>query len=324
MKDTPSVEIFAPSTDLKTERRHKITVYVPCFNVAWCIGRCLASILSQARRPDEVLVIDDGSTDATVQIAMRFGVTIVKHDKNRGLATARNTAVRLAKGDLVAALDADCIADPMWLHKLERVIASSPDVVGASGPLIETELRTVQDRWRDRHLPQHRGLDDFDNPPFLFGANTMYRKAALVKAGLYPVELKTHGEDLRISHAIYRRIPGCKLKYIGSATCFHLRRDTIKSLIRTYWKYQTTKSWTEAPGQSLRTTLTVSRKMCWHLTLCLGRDLKAGKLDGILIWALAMPYCVFLQLKQYRENRSIRVAVARETQRTDERGELAG
>ena len=66
----------------------KISVYVPCYNAERTIAPCIASLIAQRRKPDEILVVDDGSTDRSFDIAKRFpGIKIVQHTKNKDMTT---------------------------------------------------------------------------------------------------------------------------------------------------------------------------------------------------------------------------------------------
>src|SRR5215469_11933101 len=124
----------------------KVTVYIPAYNVSEFLAPCIESLLSQTLPADEILVIDDGSQDNSAEIASRYPqVTLIKHPVNRGLASARNTAVRTARNELVASLDADCVAAPSWLAELTRHL-KDPALVGVGGKLIEGVQRTTADR----------------------------------------------------------------------------------------------------------------------------------------------------------------------------------
>ena len=81
----------------------RVAVYVPCFNGAAWIEECVAALLAQTRRPAEVAVVDDGSTDDSAAIVRTFGerVRLIQHERNRGLAVARNTALREIECDVV-------------------------------------------------------------------------------------------------------------------------------------------------------------------------------------------------------------------------------
>ena len=109
-----------------------VTVVIPAFDATPHLARSIESALEQTRPPEEILVVDDGSTDGSADLADSYGppVRVVRHDRNRGLATARNTGIRNATGALIALLD----ADDRWLpEKLERQLAlldASPSNVG--------------------------------------------------------------------------------------------------------------------------------------------------------------------------------------------------
>lgn len=98
-----------------------ISCIVPVYNGERFLAEALDSILGQTYRPLEVIVVDDGSTDATAEIAARYApqVTCLRQD-NRGAASAKNLGVSASRGNLIAFLD----ADDLWLPgKLERQAA---------------------------------------------------------------------------------------------------------------------------------------------------------------------------------------------------------
>ncbi len=96
----------------------EVSFVVPVHNGANYLAECLQSILAQTVPALEVLVVDDGSTDASAEMAMSFGAPVMcLRQPNRGQAAARNRGVREARGELVAFLDADDTIPP---YKLER------------------------------------------------------------------------------------------------------------------------------------------------------------------------------------------------------------
>jgi glycosyltransferase involved in cell wall biosynthesis len=101
----------------------KISVIIPAYNAADHLERALWGALHQTYPPDEILVIDDGSRDATAEIARTYGapVRLISHDRNRGLSAARNTGIQHATGDWIALLDAD---DLWYRRKLEQQVAA--------------------------------------------------------------------------------------------------------------------------------------------------------------------------------------------------------
>lgn len=278
-----------------------VSVYVPCYNAERTIGACLASLLAQRRAPDEILVIDDGSTDKTQQIAKRYPrVRVLVHEKNMGLAEARNTGVRYSKGEFVASIDSDCAADPNWLAVLVGALEADPGLVGVGGSVREAERFTMADRWRMFHMAQHYGRKEKENPRFLFGADTVFRRSALQAAGRYPKQLRTNGEDFEICKRIYLRVPGARMKYIPSAYVHHLRRDSLASLGSTYWRYQTYVGWQKEPQKTLLdAAIQLGRvyKALW--TGIVPWDIRHKRWEGLpvalyITWATAR-----LQFRQY-------------------------
>ena len=97
-----------------------VSVVMPAYNVAWCIGRAVDSVLAQDFRPCELIVVNDGSTDGTGALLEGYGAAItVINQENRGMSAARNAGIRRARGTYVAFLD----ADDWWLAgKLSRQV----------------------------------------------------------------------------------------------------------------------------------------------------------------------------------------------------------
>jgi glycosyltransferase involved in cell wall biosynthesis len=97
-----------------------VSVVMPAYNVAWCIGRAVDSVLAQDFRACELIVVNDGSTDGTRALLEGYGAAItVINQENRGMSAARNAGIRHARGMYVAFLD----ADDWWLAgKLSRQV----------------------------------------------------------------------------------------------------------------------------------------------------------------------------------------------------------
>lgn len=212
----------------------EVSVYVPCYNATRWIDEVLPALFAQTLPPAEVIVVDDGSRDETAARAERLGARVIRHGANRGLAAARNTAVRSVTTSWIASVDADVVASPDWLATLARG-AVAGGFAGACGQLEETRLSRLADRWRDTHLRQWWGESRIEDPPFLFGNNTLFSRAALEQAGLYDERCRTNGEDHDISSKLKQA--GLRLLYDPSARCRHLREDTVRSICRTVWRY---------------------------------------------------------------------------------------
>jgi len=210
----------------------KVSLYIPCYNAQRYLQECLEGILRQTYKIDEILLIDDGSTDATLAIARDYPVKIISHGENKGLASSRNTAFRQSRNEFIAALDADCLAHPGWLEELMRCLANK-DIVASGGMLLEKNNASPGDRWRCAHMNQSWGQDMLYDPPFLYGNNSVFRKSAVMRAGFYNQGFKTNYEDIDLSEKIYKL--GFRMVYEPGAVVEHLRRDTVGSVFRSFW-----------------------------------------------------------------------------------------
>jgi len=212
----------------------KVSVYIPCYNVEEYLARSIEGVLRQTHGADEILIVDDGSRDGTAEVAARYAVRILRHERNRGLAAARNTALRSARNDLVAALDADCVPEPDWLEKLV-VHLGDATVAAAGGRLLETVQSSAADRWRKAHMPQEWGEAPARNPRFMFGSNVVLRKSVVEEVGWYDENLRTNGEDVDLSARLRAR--GYSFVYDPQAGVKHLRHDTVRSVLDAYWRW---------------------------------------------------------------------------------------
>jgi glycosyltransferase involved in cell wall biosynthesis len=132
--------------------KYTVSVVIPAYNIAEYVGRAIESVLAQRRKADEIIVVDDGSTDGTAQAIKKY-LPQVKyiHQENRGLAGARNTGIRNSTCDFVAFLDGDDEWLPDFLDKHLSLLARNPSLVwsssnyysvlhaeGRQAPIIET------------------------------------------------------------------------------------------------------------------------------------------------------------------------------------------
>jgi len=108
-----------------------ISVIVPTFNAGQFIGEALASILAQTRPPEEIIVVDDGSTDHTAEVVAAFLDSRIRYRRqaNQGVAVARNQGLAEARGEYIAFLDADDRWLPTMLEEQGALLDARPDVV---------------------------------------------------------------------------------------------------------------------------------------------------------------------------------------------------
>src|SRR4051794_40424384 len=114
-----------------TSRAPAVSVLVPTYQRRADVGRAVRSILAQAYRDFEVIVVDDGSTDGTEEEIARVGVRYLWQE-NRGVSAARNAGLRVARGRIVAFLDSDNTWFPDHLDVVVGALEVHPSVVAAS------------------------------------------------------------------------------------------------------------------------------------------------------------------------------------------------
>lgn len=119
-----------------------ISVIVPAYNEEKYITQCVQSLLSQNTRcPFEIIIVDNNSKDATGEIVKRdFPSVRLVQEPRQGVSKARNRGVKEAHGDILAFLDADTMAPPDWIERIQTRFSAHPKLVGMSGPCMFYDL----------------------------------------------------------------------------------------------------------------------------------------------------------------------------------------
>lgn len=124
------IQSFSSNIEHET-RPDLVSVVVPAYNAEQYLKQTLESALSQTYRKFEVIVVDDGSTDSTPLIAQQFGDSIrYIRQSNQGLSVARNTAIKNARGEFIALLDADDLWESEFLEKMVHKLKDHPEAAG--------------------------------------------------------------------------------------------------------------------------------------------------------------------------------------------------
>ncbi|HVC21180.1 MAG TPA: glycosyltransferase family 2 protein [Vicinamibacterales bacterium] len=184
-----------------------ISVIVCAFNEERYLPACLYSLLAQTRPPDELLVVNNASTDATRAVAASVPGVRVVDEPRKGLVVARDAGRRAATGDILAYLDADCRAPLMWVERLAARFERSPHLVAVSAPY----------RFYDWDLPGRALVRTYDlvvAPPaqllvhrvlrigsLLYGGNFAVRRGALERVG-FDTSIDFHGEDTNLGRRL--------------------------------------------------------------------------------------------------------------------------
>jgi O-antigen biosynthesis protein len=215
----------------KNQDSPRVSVVVCTYNGARTIRDCLNGLLDLAYPDFEVIVVDDGSTDATARIAGEYPFRLIR-TPNRGLSSARNTGLAAASGEIVAYIDDDAWPDPHWLHYLVQTLSGTAHA-GVGGP----NLPPPGDGFVADAValapggPMHVLLSDrvAEHVP---GCNMAFRRDCLVAIGGFDTRFRTAGDDVDVCWRLQDQ--GWTLGFSAAAVVWHHRRNSV----RAYWRQQ--------------------------------------------------------------------------------------
>jgi GT2 family glycosyltransferase len=208
-----------------------ISVVVCSYNGQRTIADCMEGLIELDYPNVEVIVVNDGSTDATPIIASEYGFRVISTE-NRGLSNARNTGMRAATGEIVAYTDDDARPDPHWLKYLAWTFMHT-DHAGVGGPNIAPPgdgdiaecvanapggpLQVLLTDTLAEHIP---------------GCNMAFRKAALEAIDGFDPQYRAAGDDVDLCWRLQGR--GGTIGFHAGAMVWHHRRNSL----RMYWRQQ--------------------------------------------------------------------------------------
>ncbi|WAU82173.1 glycosyltransferase family 2 protein [Streptomyces sp. Qhu-G9] len=230
---TPSTH--APSTDVSVHRGAPdlVSVVIPVRDGALTLPAQLRALASQTyTAPWEVLVVDNGSTDSTREVAEKArpdlpGLRIVDAHERPGESYARNRGIAAARGDFIAFCDADDVADPGWLAALA---AAAPDADLIGGSLDSSVLSPM---YADEQPAPMTEQTDF--LPFARGANCAAWKDVLTTIGGWDESFRGGGEDMDLSWRAH--LCGYRVGYAHDARMHYRLRAELSGLARQKWNY---------------------------------------------------------------------------------------
>jgi len=217
-----------------------LSVIVPVRNGADTIAECVASLQAQTYPVGEIIVVDNGSTDDTIQRLEPFAVRLLREER-RGSYVARNTGLRAARGSLVYFTDADCLVPPDTVARLVATLQAQ-GVAGVGGQVLPRPAETWVGRFSALAgfltYGQARGEIDRSPKAFLSGglvtANLLLRKDILQQVGLFDETLPSGG-DFEMCWRLLAR--GHALFFEPAAEVNHRPRLTLGQLCRQFYTY---------------------------------------------------------------------------------------
>jgi lipopolysaccharide/colanic/teichoic acid biosynthesis glycosyltransferase/glycosyltransferase involved in cell wall biosynthesis len=204
-----------------------ISVIIPAKDAEETIEDCLKAVLSQKNLETifEVILVDDGSSDNTGDIAESYGVRLIRQE-NAGRSAARNTGAKIAQGDILAFTDADCTPSPEWLYHLTRPF-EDPEIVGTKGTYRTNQTSLVPRFVQQEYAFKYVRMTKKDTIDFIDTYSAAYRRDIFWEnMGFEDALLSV--EDQEFSFRLARK--GYHLVFVPDAVVYHHH-------VHTTWKY---------------------------------------------------------------------------------------
>lgn len=198
-----------------------LTVIVPAYNEAESIADTILSLQRQTLLPEEIIVVDDCSSDRTAEVARSFGVTVLQPPRNTGTkAGAQNFALSHVHTRYTIAIDADTTLAPDAIEKLMPAF-NDPDVVAACGMVVPRHVHTVWERGRYVEylfaFSFYKLIQDYYRRPLISsGCFSAYQTSDLKEVGGWPA--RTMAEDMDLTWTFHAQEQG--VRFIGDAVCY--------------------------------------------------------------------------------------------------------
>ncbi|MEJ2007472.1 MAG: glycosyltransferase [Acidobacteriota bacterium] len=211
--------------------RPRISVVVCTYNGESTLRECMEGLRRLEYPNYEVIVVNDGSTDATDEIVREYDFRVIS-TRNQGLSAARNIGMEAATGEIVAYTDGDCCPDPHWLTYLASTFLAT-DYAGVGGPnLAPPGDGPVADCVANAPGgPTHVLLSD-QQAEHIPGCNMAFYRSCLQAIGGFDPQFRTAGDDVDVCWRLQER--GWKLGFSPGAVVWHHRRNSVWA----YWKQQ--------------------------------------------------------------------------------------
>jgi glycosyltransferase involved in cell wall biosynthesis len=205
-----------------------ISVVIPNHNGSKTIGKCLKAVLSSKYDCFEVIVVDDSSSDSSVDIISEFPCRLIRLEKHAGASRARNTGAKNSSGEIIFFIDADCIVAEDTLSLTQKAIAAQKDTVigGSYTPLpYDSNFFSVFQSVFINYFELKR-----KEPDYIATHSMAIGKSIFEKNNGFPEEFLPIIEDVEFSHRLRRS--GYKLLMAPDVLVRHIFNFTLKKSLR--------------------------------------------------------------------------------------------
>lgn len=208
-----------------------VSVIIPTYNAAASIAQCLKSIIDQSYSPDEIIIVDNVSNDATTQIAKAYGAKILRQKSTA--ASARNSGVTIAKGKYVFFVDADQELSKGIIEECVTKCARENAGMARVGELFIGEgfWGSCSSEWKNRYgKVEQKFAGRWD---ILSGEPRFFAKKEIIRAGMFNANL-VWGED----YDLYQRLKELNVKEIScTSKLYHYESASLKQIVAKNLRY---------------------------------------------------------------------------------------
>jgi glycosyltransferase involved in cell wall biosynthesis len=200
------LQVSLGATNLPSELASLVSVVIPCYNSARYLGETIESVLAQTYARVEVIVVDDGSTDATPKIAQSYPVQYV-YQANRGISAARNTGVVHSRGKYVQFLDHDDRLLPGAIEVGVKFLEQRPECAMAVGEHRYIQADGTEIGYSHKHAIGHDHYEELLEHNFIeTPCSVLHRRSALDLTGLFDEKVQG-AEDYELYLRTARQSP---------------------------------------------------------------------------------------------------------------------
>lgn len=218
--------------------RPRISACIPCYEAADTLRSAAGSIRTQTVLVDELLVIDDGSSDCSAAVGRSVAERFIRFESNRGRGAVRAHAVEELGSDFILFCDA-AIALPRNFVELALRHMEGGSVAAVFGAVVESGSSTIA-RWSSRHLYKTEQTRVLDRRALLATGAVLVRRSAVMQVGNFCSDLHA-GEDAEVGRRLLAA--GFEVIFDPALKLRCLRQETVRELLRRYTR------WNCAPNQ---------------------------------------------------------------------------
>ena len=222
-----------------------VDVIIPCYNVDHIVEKCINSIIKQEyENIVKIYLINDGSTDNTTNILKSFGnnanVSVIHHNRNKGLSATRNSGIKVGNGEVICFLDSDMVVKQDWIESHILFLSENEifGVIGDSKPP-KDEIANLLDKYLydNRRGARQIGEGQPINFRYFLFNNTSVKRSVFELSDFFDENITSYGgEDIDLSIRIWEAYPN-GLRFSSKSTSEHYHKRELDVFCKSMYHY---------------------------------------------------------------------------------------